>query len=95
MNMRNWLTSIASFFQTQRHQGHRVNMLRVLGVSVFTMMLTSATAHEIRPAYLEINQTSDSTYNVFWKVPAVNNQIPKITPQLPFELTETNNQKSS
>ena len=52
----------------------------------------SAFAHEIRPAYLEITQTSDSTYNVFWKVPAVNNQIPKITPQLPFKLTETSNQ---
>ena len=52
----------------------------------------SVSAHEIRPAYLEITQTSDSTYNVFWKVPAVNNQIPKITPQLPFELTETSNQ---
>jgi hydrogenase/urease accessory protein HupE len=52
----------------------------------------SAFAHEIRPAYLEITQASDSTYNVFWKVPAVNNQIPKITPQLPFELTETSNQ---
>jgi hydrogenase/urease accessory protein HupE len=48
--------------------------------------------HEIRPAYLEINQTSDSTYSVFWKIPALNNQIPKINPLLPFKLTEINQQ---
>ncbi len=98
--MKNWLTKI------QRHREHRVfllntetqrhrannGFLRVFCVSVFIIFFSSASAHEIRPAYLEINQTSDSTYNVFWKVPAVNNQIPKITPQLPFELIEYNNQ---
>lgn len=101
MSMKNWLNSIASFLkpafvgrQAQSHKEHRtkIKILRVLCVSVFTIMLTAASAHEIRPAYLEINQTSDSTYHVFWKVPAVNNQIPKITPQLPFKLTETGNQ---
>ncbi len=48
-------------------------------------------AHEIRPAYLEITQTTDTTYQVFWKVPIVGNRTPKIDPILPngFTLTQT------
>ena len=28
-------------------------------------------AHEVRPAYLQLQQTGPDTYDVFWKVPAV------------------------
>ena len=28
-------------------------------------------AHEVRPAYLQLRQTGPETYDVFWKVPAV------------------------
>jgi hydrogenase/urease accessory protein HupE len=31
-------------------------------------------AHEIRPAFLELNQTGSETYDVLWKVPAIQNQ---------------------
>lgn len=46
-------------------------MSRILLVIVFALALPSlAFAHELRPAYLEIRETSDNTYAVTWKVPA-------------------------
>jgi hypothetical protein len=39
-----------------------------LGLAV--MLATSAAAHEMRPGYLEIRQSSPDTYSVLWKVPA-------------------------
>ena len=32
-------------------------------------------AHEMRPAYLQLQQTGPETYNVFWKVPAVSDNM--------------------
>ena len=46
---------------------------------------TSAKAHEIRPAYLEIRQLSDSSYSIVWKVPTLQNRIPKINPIFPSD----------
>jgi len=50
-------------------------------------------AHEIRPAYLEINQDIDSTnqYQIVWKIPLVGDKAPKINPSFPsgFTLTQT------
>ena len=40
-------------------------------------------AHEVRPAYFSITQTTDSTYHVVWKLPALGDAIPKIYPTLP------------
>jgi hydrogenase/urease accessory protein HupE len=39
---------------------------------LFALLLAAAAAnaHEVRPAYLEIRQTSPETYGVLWKVPA-------------------------
>ena len=47
---------------------------------IFPFVLT---AHEIRPAYFSITQTTDTTYQVVWKVPALGSAIPKIYPILP------------
>jgi hydrogenase/urease accessory protein HupE len=49
-------------------------------------------AHEVRPAYLGITQSSDSTYNLVWKVPALGDLVPKISPSLPegWEVLEQN-----
>ena len=33
-------------------------------------MSATVDAHEVRPAYLELRQTSADTYDVLWKVPA-------------------------
>jgi len=37
---------------------------------VFFVTSLSASAHEVRPAYLELRQTGTETYDVLWKVPA-------------------------
>jgi len=48
-----------------------------------------AQAHEIRPAYLEIKQSTPTTYQVLWKIPLLGNKAPKIDPILPDNFTLT------
>ena len=52
-------------------------------VFLLNFFYISSQAHEIRPAYLEIKQTTDSTYNVLWKIPLISNKSPKLDPVLP------------
>ncbi len=40
-------------------------------------------SHEVRPAYLQIVQTSENSYEVFWKVPSMGDAVPKIQPVFP------------
>lgn len=40
-------------------------------------------AHEIRPAYLEIEQRAAHRYQVLWKIPLLGNKTPKIDPIFP------------
>ncbi|MEL7561211.1 HupE/UreJ family protein [Stutzerimonas chloritidismutans] len=44
-------------------------------------------AHEIRPAYLQIDQISPSNYDVLWKVPSANDAVPDIEPQFDSTLS--------
>ncbi|MGR8980826.1 MAG: HupE/UreJ family protein [Gammaproteobacteria bacterium] len=37
---------------------------------LFVAFMSSAMSHEVRPAYLEIRETAQETYDVLWKVPA-------------------------
>ena len=39
-------------------------------VILLAFFATCARAHELRPAYLQLRQTSSETYDVLWKVPA-------------------------
>ncbi len=41
----------------------------LLTILVWLVTAASVAAHEMRPAYLELKQTSESTYSVLWKVP--------------------------
>lgn len=50
---------------------------------LFLIISLSLSAHEVRPAYFSITQTTDSTYQVVWKLPAMGDAIPKIYPVLP------------
>jgi hypothetical protein len=47
-------------------------MTRLLPVSVLCLVLLapSLSAHEVRPAYLELTQTGAETYEILWRVPA-------------------------
>ena len=40
-------------------------------------------SHEVRPAFLQIIQISENTYEVFWKVPSMGDAVPKIHPVFP------------
>ncbi len=55
------MTKISSIFSA----------LSALSCSILFLLLgcSSAFAHEMRPAYLELRQTSPDTYNALWKVP--------------------------
>jgi hydrogenase/urease accessory protein HupE len=54
---------------------------------VFAALLMAAAqvayAHEVRPGYLELRQTSDESYAVLWKVPAVGEMRLSIHPRFP------------
>ena len=64
-------------------------------ISLFSSMaiwlfINTVTAHEIRPAYLQIEQQSETTYNVLWKVPTSGDLVLKIYPEFEdgFNLNE-------
>ena len=40
-------------------------------LACLVVFASSAWAHEVRPAYLELRQTAPDTYDVLWKVPAL------------------------
>jgi hydrogenase/urease accessory protein HupE len=42
-----------------------------------------ANAHEVRPGFLQIEQTGKNTYHVLWKIPATGMAVPKIYLGLP------------
>jgi len=54
--------------------------LFVLFILVWPQKMSS---HEIRPAYLQIIQLDEFTYEVFWKVPSMGDAVPKIQPFFP------------
>ena len=60
---------------------------------MFVLIGLKSWSHEIRPAYLQIIQTSETTYEVFWKVPSMGDAVPKIYPVFPpfFTVEELNN----
>lgn len=67
-----------------------MRLIRLL-LFLFALPITLL-AHEVRPAYFSITQTTDSTYQVVWKLPALGDAIPKIYPTLPqpWQVIESN-----
>lgn len=60
-----------------------MNRIGIISLVLLLAIINKAKAHEVRPAYLGITQITDSTYQVVWKVPAMGDLVPKITPSLP------------
>lgn len=56
---------------------------RLLGlvVLVWAALFSAAAAHEIRPAYLQIEETAPARYLVLWKVPATGDRALDIQPE--------------
>ncbi len=57
-------------------------MSRSVVISLITFIGISMNlwAHEIRPAYLQIKELDEQSYDLVWKVPMLNGAIPKILP---------------
>ncbi len=47
----------------------------ILLVTLLAVSASGAQAHEVRPAYLELRQTKPDTYDAFWKVPALGDNL--------------------
>lgn len=47
----------------------------LLSVFLFVWSACATFAHEVRPAYLELRQTSPDTYGVLWKVPGLGDEL--------------------
>jgi hypothetical protein len=58
-------------------------MLQVAGLAWIALLSQHAYAHEVRPGYLELQQTAPETWSVLWKVPAQGDMRLAIYPQLP------------
>ena len=57
----------------EQQSGGRANNLVLsvyFGTIFFALSCSPVSAHEVRPAYLELRQTAPDTYDVLWKVPA-------------------------
>ena len=67
-------------------------MRKLLFLFTFLAFYQSGLAHEVRPGFLQIEQTSDSTFHVLWKIPAMGNAVPKIYLQLPENWQMSNEQ---
>ncbi len=62
---------------------YKITIQKLVISFFFILFSLSGRAHEIRPAYLQIIQTSETTYEVFWKVPSMGDAVPKIQPVFP------------
>lgn len=60
-----------------------------LCLCVCILALTSARAHELRPAYLELRQTAPDVYGVLWKVPARGEYRLRLSADLPDTCKQT------
>ena len=60
---------------------------RYLIIVCCLLFSTTVRSHEIRPAYLQIIQLDEFSYNVFWKVPSMGDAVPKIAPIFPNSYT--------
>jgi len=49
---------------------------------------SGAIAHEVRPAYLELKQSAPDTWDVLWKIPALDDQRPGIDVRFPPDAKE-------
>ncbi len=58
-------------------------MKKYLLLFVFLLGGQFLSAHEVRPAYLGIRQVDSVTYSILWKIPALGDLVPKISPVFP------------
>ena len=55
----------------------------VVVLAVMCALAPVATAHELRPAYLELRETAPGEYDVLWKTPMVGEARHDLVPEFP------------
>jgi hydrogenase/urease accessory protein HupE len=53
------------------------------GIGLFVFLVSLASAHEMRPSYLEIRETAPATYELLWKLPVRGDRRLPLAPRLP------------
>ncbi len=71
-----------------------IRMLRIICLFIPIVIGFSANAHEVRPAFLQIEQTDENSFHVIWKIPATGMAVPKIYLELPENWIMTTNNAS-
>ena len=61
----------------------------LLGIILWAFMSIAASAHEVRPAYLNLTETNPSEFAVTWKQPVLDGKRLKIKPTFPQGCTQT------
>jgi hydrogenase/urease accessory protein HupE len=65
-------------------------VIRALLILLLALCAGPAAADEFKPAYLQLTQTGPTSYDVLWKVPALDEQTTlKLKPQFPPGTTDT------
>ena len=85
-------------FREQVFQGFaKVDLPKALVLCGILLFAMPAEGHEIRPAYLQIVETSPMNYEVYWKVPRMGDAVPRIQPVFPegFVLETAENPKQT
>lgn len=76
--------------------GRRVLRWLAMCWAMVLLMGSPAMADEFKPAYLELTQRSAETYDVLWRVPALDESTPlAMRPQFPPEAVDTSPRRSS
>lgn len=63
--------------------------LAVLAALTFLSIALSAAAHEVRPAFLRVSETTAGEFNVVWKQPVLSGRRLKIKPSFPAGCTQS------
>lgn len=63
-------------------------MIRLM-IFLWLVLASAAHAHEIRPAYLQLNEVAPGSYDLLWKVPANGDRVLDIQPRFDDRLTLT------
>jgi hydrogenase/urease accessory protein HupE len=73
-----------------------MTLLRLLLVLLTLSVTAHATADEFRPAYLQLRQVDAATYDVLWKIPAVDEFTTlKVNPEFPAGVSDVTAKRSS
>lgn len=66
----------------------------ILILNFWILLFSSATAHEVRPAYLSITEDSTAEFTVIWKQPILDGKRLRIKPIFPEICTKSNSKTS-